>query len=246
MQWGTLAFAFVLLLVLSGVYFWVQKKKGEPAISELETGLQPESASSAIPLPVPKTEGEMSLEEAMQKRRSQRDFLDKPLTLEHFSQIIWAGQGVTDSQSGFRTAPSAGALYPLEAYVVVGENSVGKLAAGVYHYLPENHSLAKILDKDRRSDLREACWGQSFVATAPVSLVIAVEYERTTGEYGERGIRYTHLEVGHAAENVYLQVTALGLGTVAVGAFDDEEVAKVLNLPSEHKPLCVMPIGYPS
>ncbi len=205
------------------------------------------ASSSAIPLPAPKTRGEMSLEEAIQKRRSKREFLDKPLTLEQVSQILWVAQGITDEQSGYRAAPSAGALYPLEVYLVVGEGGVDPpLAdgAGVYHYLPENHSLEKLLEGDVRQDLMRASLGQSFIADAPVDLVIAAEYERTTGKYGERGIRYVHMEVGHAAQNVYLQVTALGLGTVTIGAFDDEEVARVLHLPSEHEPLCVMPVGH--
>lgn len=204
-----------------------------------------ESTSSAILLPPPKTSGEMSLEEAIRERRSQRSFSDKPLTLEHISQILWAAQGVTDPQSGFRAAPSAGALYPLEIYLVFGENGVRGLDVGIYHYLPEDHSLEKLLEKDLRKDLAEACLGQDFIAEAPVNLIIAAEYEKTTGKYGERGIRYVHMEVGHAAENVYLEATALGLGTVAVGAFDDEEVSKVLRLPLEHEPLYVMPIGYP-
>jgi len=191
--------------------------------------------SGAIPLPLPKTQGEMSLEEVIQKRKSKREFLGKPLTLEQASQILWASYAV----------PSAGALYPLEIYIVVGGDCVSDLEAGVYHYLPANHSLEKVSEDDLRSELATACLGQSFIAEAPVSLVIAADCERTTSKYGERGIRYVQMEAGHAAQNVYLEAASLGLGTVAIGAFDDGEVSKVLQLPAVHKPLYIMPIGYP-
>lgn len=194
------------------------------------------SVKKMISLPPPKTKGGVSLEEAIAKRRSERDFLDKPLNLTQLSQILWAAKSV----------PSAGALYPLELYLVVGKKGVENLEAGVYHYLPQKHSIKIHKRGDLRRDLAEAALGQYFLAEAPVSLVITADYERTTGKYGERGVRYVHIEVGHVGENVYLQAEALGLGTVVVGAFHDEEVTKILNLPPTHKPLYLMPLGWPS
>lgn len=196
-------------------------------------------------LPEPKLKGKVSLEEAITKRRSKRDFLDQPLSLAQLSQILWAAQGVTDESTGFRAAPSAGALYPLEIYVVVGERGVDGLEAGAYYYQPEEHSLEPHLKQDVHQDFVAACLNQGACNLAPVSLVIAAEYERTTEKYGERGRRYVETEAGHVGQNVYLQVEALGLGAVTIGAFDDEAISQVLNLPPKHQPLYIMPIGYP-
>jgi SagB-type dehydrogenase family enzyme len=198
----------------------------------------------AISLPEPRLKGEMSLEQAILERRSTRDFKGSPLTMAEVSQILWAAQGITD-ETGLRAAPSAGALYPLEVYFVVGEQAVEGLGEGVYHYLPQRHSLELSLQGDLRQALARLSLDQTFIAEAPVSLVITAEYERTTWKYGERGVRYVHMEAGHAAQNVYLQAEALGLGTVTVGAFQDEKIAEALNLPSSYRPLYVMPIGQP-
>jgi SagB-type dehydrogenase family enzyme len=197
-----------------------------------------------ISLPEPRLKGEMSLEEAILERRSTRDFQDSPLTMAEVSQILWAAQGVTD-ETGLRAAPSAGALYPLDLYLVVGEQGVEGLGEGVYHYLPQGHSLELSLQGDVRQTLARLSLDQTFIAEAPLSLLITAEYERTTWKYGERGVRYVHMEAGHAAQNVYLQAEALGLGTVTVGAFEDEKIAEALDLPASYKPLYVMPIGHP-
>lgn len=189
-----------------------------------------------ITLPPPKSKGEVSLEETVARRKSERDFLDKPLTLTQLSQILRSAKSV----------PSAGALYPLEIYVVVGEGGVKDLKAGVYHYLSQKHSIEIGKSGDLRHKLAQAALGQYFIAQAPVSLVIVAEYERTTSKYGQRGVRYVHIEVGHVGENIYLQAEALGLGTVAVGAFNDEEVAKILNLSPAYQPLYIMPLGFGS
>ena len=199
--------------------------------------LQEADLGQAIALPSPEEKGERSLEEALARRRSRRRYLERPLTLEQISQLLWAAQGVT-SADGRRTAPSAGACYPLEVRLVCTE--------GLFLYLPQEHRLRKLLARDLRADLAAVAWGQSFVAKAPISLVFSAVYERTTGRYQERGIRYVHLDVGIAAENVHLQVEALGLGSVAVGAFDDAAVASVVNLPESEKPLYIIPVGYPS
>ena len=191
-------------------------------------------------LPGPQYDGKVSLEESLLKRRSIRSYTGQPLTLQEVSQLLWAAQGITEA-GGLRTAPSAGALYPLELYVVVGD--VQDLTPGVYRYQPDGHQLTKIMDGDRRGELASAALEQGCVKEGAAAFVFAAVYERTTGKYGERGIRYVHIEVGHAAQNLCLQATALGLGAVTVGAFSDEQVTRVINLPEEEQPLYIVPVG---
>ena len=193
-----------------------------------------------IKLPGPKYGGGMSVEEALLKRRSVRDFKDKPVTLSEISQLIWAAQGSTD-QRGFRTAPSAGALYPLELYVVAG--NVTALPAGIYKYRSKSHELLSIAKGDRRIDLGNAALGQTSVRRAAAVMVLSGVYERMTTKYGERGIRYVYMEAGHAAQNVCLQAVSLGLSTVVIGAFRDEEVKSLLKMSGGEKPLYIMPVG---
>jgi SagB-type dehydrogenase family enzyme len=193
-----------------------------------------------IELPKPSLKGAMAVEEALAKRRSVREYSDLALTLNELSQLLWAAQGLTSSD-GHRTAPSAGALYPLELYVVVGK--VDGLSSGVYKYRPSEHELSLLASGDKRPELYRACLEQDFIAKAAVSIVFAAVYERATGKYGERGRRYVHYEVGHAAQNVYLQATALHLGSVVVGAFQDDRVRKVVQLARDEEPLYVMPVG---
>ena len=194
-----------------------------------------------IPLPEAGSGQGMSVEEAMENRRSIREFSREGLLLEDVSELLWAAQGIT-SRRGYRTAPSAGGLYPLELYVVAGD--VAGLSPGVYRYRPQKHDLVLVATGDYRKGLASAALGQDWVRRAPAILVITGVYERTMAKYGERGRRYVHMEVGHAAQNVYLKATAQGLGTVMVGAFDDEEVQEVLSLPADHEPLGLMPIGH--
>jgi SagB-type dehydrogenase family enzyme len=198
-------------------------------------------AGQRIPLPAAGSGQEMSIEEALKQRRSIREFRGDGLVLEDLSQLLWAAQGIT-GRRGYRTAPSAGALYPLELYVVAGD--VAGLSPGVYRYRPEKHDLIFVASGDRRKPLASAALGQSWVRRAPAVLLITGVYKRTMAKYGQRGRRYVHMEVGHAAQNVYLRATAQGLGTVMVGAFDDKEVQKVLSLPADHEPLGLMPMGH--
>jgi len=186
-------------------------------------------------LPKPNQDGSISLEKAIAARRSRRDFLPKGLTLEQISQLTWAAQG-QEAYSHYRTAPSAGATYPLELFIVTGD--------GLFHYLPAKHSLEKLIDQDLRAALASAALGQDFIEAAPLTLVFAAQFSRTTGRYGQRGIRYVYMEAGHAAQNVHLQAEALGLGSVAVGAFDDASVSKVLSLPDYLEPLYMVAVGY--
>lgn len=200
----------------------------------METLLE-SAVGQTAPLPEPTREGAHSLEAALAKRRSRRHYEDRPLTLEQVSQLLWAAQGQTDPR-GRRAAPSAGGCYPLELDVVS--------AQGVLRYLPDAHALRKRLEGDLRVECAQACSGQMFMAAAPVTFCFSAVYERTTGRYGERGVRYVHMDAGIAAENLHLQAEALGLGSVAIGAFNDDEVARVLGLPAAEKPLYLVPVGY--
>ncbi len=249
----TLALIVVILSIIGLAVVYIHLILGYDVIRYIsgvrETVEQEEAKimenGSLIYLPLPVFKGNISLEEAILYRRSIREYLDKPLTLRQLSQLLWAAQGITETHWGFRASPSAGATYPLEVYVVVGENGVEGLNAGVYRYRPHSHSLVLVRSGDIRMKLYEACLNQEWVRDAPVVLVIAAEYERTTRIYGERGIRYVHMEVGHVGQNIYLEATALGLGTVAVGAFYDDDVRVIIGAPENHHPLYVMPIGVP-
>jgi SagB-type dehydrogenase family enzyme len=189
-----------------------------------------------ITLPKPKLKGSVSVEEAIKARRSVRSYSRKELTLEQISQLLWAAQGITDERRSLRAAPSAGACYPLETYLVKND--------GVFRYVPAGHKLEVVSSENIKSALASACLGQAFVEEAAVDIVICAAHSRITPRYGERGIRYTDIEAGHAAENLFLQAEALGLSSVAVGAFNDDEVASVLKLPRGVKPLYVLPVGY--
>jgi SagB-type dehydrogenase family enzyme len=197
-------------------------------------------ASEAIELPAPRLTNGHPLERALQERRSVREFSKEALGVEEVSQLVWAAQGITHSD-GFRTAPSAGALYPLELYIAVG-NVIG-LEPGVYKYLPSSHQLVTVVAEDRRRQLANAALDQSWMQNAAAVLVFAAVETRTTWKYGRRGIRYIHIEVGHAAQNVFLQAVALGLGAAVVGAFDDSSVARVMSLEKEEQALYLMPVG---
>ena len=193
-----------------------------------------------IRLPEPKHSSGTSIEEALLKRQSVRDFKDKPLTLAEVSQLAWAAQG-TSYRDDRRTVPSAGALYPIELFVVAG--NVSGLPAGIYRYSPKSHELLSIDKGDKRSDLCNAALGQSSVKRAPAVLVLSGVYERTITKYGDRGIRYVHMEAGHAAQNVCLQAIPMGLGTVVIGAFRDEDVKEILRMADRERPLYVIPVG---
>ncbi|MHC4573297.1 MAG: SagB/ThcOx family dehydrogenase [Planctomycetota bacterium] len=147
-----------------------------------------------LTLPGPDKSGSIPLEQAVAARRSRREFLPQPLTLEQIGQLAWAAQGQAHRR-GYRTAPSAGATYPLELFLVTGD--------GFFHYLPADHSLEKLTGQDVRAPLASAAWGQQFVQGAPLTLVFAAQFSRTTGRYGKRGIRYVYMEAGHAAQNVH-------------------------------------------
>jgi len=190
-------------------------------------------------LPSPRYKGDISVEEALLSRRSVRDYKDESLTIEDISQILWSAQGITTASWGGRTVPSAGTTYPLEIYLVVG--NVKDLDIGLYRYLYQSHEIEKITSRDIRRELATACWGQDFITKAPIVIIIAVKYERTTEKYGNRGMQYVNNEVGHCGQNIHLQCEALGLGTTVIGAFQDALVVNSLKIKDE--PLYLMPIG---
>jgi len=205
-----------------------------------DTEPSPAEDNTRIILPKPRYDSDVSVEEALLKRRSVRNYADEALTLQEVSQLLWAAQGITDP-SGKRTAPSAGALYPLEVYVVVGD--VEGIVKGVYEYEPQQHELVRILVGEKRKALAAAALNQQSIAQGAIDIVITAIYERTTKKYSDRGIRYVHMEAGHAAQNVYLQAVAMNLGMVVIGAFYDDQVKEVLNLPENEEPLYIMPVG---
>lgn len=199
--------------------------------------------SRSIPLPQPRMKSAVSVEEALKNRRTIRTFRDAPLSLSEVSQLLWAAQGVTGTRGNreLRTAPSAGALYGLETYLVAV--NVDGIPAGLYRYVPRGHALIPVRTGNFREDLTAASQGQTCVKEGAAILVFTTIYERITKKYQELGQRFAILEAGHASQNVYLQAETLGLGTVAVGSFTAEAVKNALNLPPEEEPLYLMPVG---
>jgi SagB-type dehydrogenase family enzyme len=226
MKWNLLL--LLLLPVLAGC-------------TQATPALEPTTPEPVITdLPQARLQSDVSLEETLVQRRSVREYTDEALTLEDVSQLLWAAQGIT-SEWGGRTAPSAGALYPLEVYVVTG--NVQNLAPGIYRYAPNEHELLKVRDGDVRAELAKAALDQIAVQDGAIDILISAVYERTTQKYGDRGVRYVHLEAGHAAQNICLQATALDLGMVTIGAFDDDRVKDLVGIPGDEAPLYILPVG---
>lgn len=216
-----------------------------PAVNDTSRGVLPAlseepAGQSFIPLPAPSSIGTVSVEKAIAGRRSVREFSGPLPGIADIAQMLWAMQGITD-ESGYRAAPSAGALYPLEISFACGE--LPGLSAGAYHYLPGPHALERIVSGDVRENLYAGALRQDALRNAPVVFIIAADYNRTTQKYGSRGIRYVDMEAGHAAQNLYLQAYALGYGTVAIGAFEDDGVRSILGLPPDMTPLYLLPVG---
>ena len=205
------------------------------AAALLSAGPEPRGRAGVEKLPSPDQKGKTPLESALARRRSVRSYGGGELTAREVSQLCWAAAGITDPGRGFRTAPSAGALYPLELYLVMGK--------GVYRYDPRGHVLRRHREGDHRRSLAAAALNQRCVASAPVCFVIAAAEKRTAAKYGRRAWRYCLLEAGHVAQNVLLQATALSLGSVPVGAFDDDRVGKLLRLPADQRAVYLLPVG---
>jgi len=211
--------------------------------------------SKIIQLPDPSFKSETSIEEALNARQSVRAYSAESLSLTEISQMLWAAQGITrkkdtpsskwnekyEWQGGNRTAPSAGGLYPMELYLLAG--NVEGLDQGVYKYIVKSHSLIKVIDGDKRADVREVSLKQKAITEGAAVIVMAAVYERTSIKYGARSEKYIFTEVGHIGQNIYLQGASLGIGTVMIGAYKDDDLKRVLNLPDDEKPMAVMPIG---
>lgn len=195
------------------------------------------SSGATIDLPAPQLKGSRSLEEVLAARHSVREFTDKALTEAELSQLLWAAQGITHGD-GNRTAPSAAALYPLEVYVAT--------ASGLYKYVPAEHELIQEQERDVRPALRGAALGQAAITKAPAVFVISAVCSRLERRFGDRAERFAQLEAGHAAQNLVLEATALDLGGVTAGAFDDERVRSALQLPEDESPLYLIPVGHPA
>jgi len=198
------------------------------------------------PIDLPRTsDSGVPLERAIRGRRSVRGFSSEPISLDQLSLILWSAQGITGPERGLRAVPSAGATFPLELFIVVKRGGVEGLKEGVYRYISDKHALEPLLEDDVSPALAQAALGQGFVERAPVNVIIAAEHGRTARVYGQRGVRYVHMEAGHAGQNIALEAEALGLGTVMVGAFEDMLVKKVVGMPAELEPLYIIPLGQP-
>ena len=195
---------------------------------------------NSIKLPQPRFESRVSIEAALSKRRSVRSYSPDPLHLSEISQLLWSAQGLTGAKR-YRTAPSAGALYPLEIYLAAG--SLHDLQSGIYKYDPSEHRIVKTAEDARRTELCRAGLGQGSLRTAPAVLVFCAVFGRVTQKYGRRGHRYVYMEAGHAIQNTCLQAVALGLGAVVIGAFLDEEVSRTVGLEPDEQPLLLLPVG---
>lgn len=190
-----------------------------------------------LSLPAPRLAGALSLEEAILRRRACREFETRPVRIEALSQLLWAAQGITDPQNALRAAPSAGARYPLRLRLFCRE--------GVFLYLPEGHCLRKLSGQELRGQLAQASYGQEYVAACGAVLLFSGLYERTTSRFGARGRLYVTIDLGHAAQNVLLQAVSLGLGAVVIGAFEEDLLGQLCELPPEETPLYLIPVGYP-
>lgn len=215
------------------------------ALLLLGPGESPAGPAEGVALPQPVRQGSVSVEQALATRRTHRTFAEQGLDLAQVGQVLWAADGLSGRSWGrwLRTAPSAGALYPLIIYLVAGDDSVRDLPAGVYTYLPDGHRLMPLKQGDLRQALAGACLEQMWLITAPVSLVVTGQYSRATAKYGRRGVIYTHIEAGHVGQNIFLQAEAAGLKAGIIGAFDNKAVIATLGLPQDHDPILVMPLG---
>lgn len=207
------------------------------------TAAQRAAARAETALPAPRLDGPVALERALAQRRSLRSFAERPLTLVDAGQLLWAAQGVSDAARQRRTAPSAGATYPLALVLVAGR--IDGLPAGLHRYEPASHRLVAVAGGDPRRAIADAARGQRWIADAPALVVIAAQPARTEARYGARAERYVAIEAGAAAQNLLLQANALGLGGTVVGAFDDAALRRLLPLADGEQPLLIVPVGHP-
>jgi SagB-type dehydrogenase family enzyme len=240
-----IALIIILIVIFIGVlgaYYFYQPSKSNSTITPNRNVI------NITYLPSPQLTGTMSVETAIQNRRSVRHYTSQGINLTDVSQILWSAQGITDNQSNLRAAPSAGQVYPLEMYVVVGNKTVTGLSPGVYHYVPSNNTLEKTLNGDLRSQLSSIADGQQAVDQAPVDFVITGNYQKMINKYKDPTLctRFVDLEAGHAGENIYLEAGSRGLVTVAIGSFNETQMVQLMELPQNETPLYIFPMGHGS
>lgn len=233
-----LVILLLILLSVVGIFYFKEPQK---------TPVTVRNVSEIVSLPPPVLTGNLSVEQSIQNRRSVRQYSNKPITVGNLSQILWAAQGITDTEKNLRAAPSAGQVYPLEIYVVAGSGSVDGLDVGLYHYVPDNNTLEKLMNGDLRSKLSEIANNQPWVDQAAVDIVITGNYRKMLYKYPDKELstRFVDLEAGHAGENIYLQSESLGLVTVSLGSFDETRMIQLLHLPVYETPIYIFPVGHP-
>jgi SagB-type dehydrogenase family enzyme len=239
MKSSVIVLIIVIGLVIMGFYdYGIGEDKGEAKRSP-DDRRGKETEMKEIKLPAPAKKGKISLEETLSLRRSVRAFKDDALTEAQISQLLWAADGLNAALEtrANRTAPSAGAIYPMELYSMTKD--------GIYKYNPVSHSLKLIEAGDNRGELAKACLGQGCVKSAPLSIIIIGDYQKCAGKYKDRSKRYVDIEAGHIAQNIHLQAVAMELGSVPVGAFSDEQVKALLKLPDNEDPVYIIPVGRP-
>lgn len=234
---GRIALIILIILLALVIAYLIWPKSGET---------QQTTVIGVVNLPAPQITGSESVEQAIHDRRSVRRYANQSLTLMDISQLMWAAQGITDQNTKFRTAPSAGHTFPLEVYILVGKNGVQGLKEGVYHYNPFNNTLEQILRSDVRSDLSQAANSQPWVKEAPVDIIITGNYQKMIDKYKDEKLstRFVDMEAGHAGQNIYLEVESLKLATVALGSFKDDQVHQILHLPANENTLYIYPVGH--
>ena len=202
--------------------------------------------STKIKLPLPKQVETLSVDEAIRERRSTRTFSQKPLTVEQLSYLLWASTGIQRKEGGyeFRTAPSAGALYPIETYLIT--NKVQGLEKALYHYSVKSHLLEELERGDFSTPIAHAALGQEMFLGAAAIFVWTAIFARSKWKYRQRAYRYVYLDAGHIAQNLALSATSLGLGSCQVGAFYDDEVNRIVGVEgAEESAIYLSVLGYP-
>lgn len=260
-----------LLLVFTATGCGEEDEKNTPLPENEKTEViepiqEKEYLTDPLVLPAPSTKGTLSVEAAMQARKVHTKFVDEqPISLEDFSQLLWAMQGITeeatteettddteettddtkeaDNTTTERTVSSAKSVYPLEIYVYV--HSVNTLEKGFYHYIPDGHKLGKLKDGDFRDDIVKTTYSETAPEKAPITFIIAGDYEKMREVYaqGDTAEKNVHLEAGNAAQNLYLQVESLELGMIAINGFDPKQVQRLIELPNRETPMLLIPVG---
>ena len=238
--------AVLLILILAFIAVVSEIYVLNSQISQ-QTGYTTRNVISITKLPSPQLTGNMSVEQAIEDRRSVREYNDEPINISDVSQLLWAGQGITDPQYGLRAAPSAGQVYPLELYVIVGTGGVTGLPAGEYLYVPENNTLEKLINGDLRAQLATIADGQPWVQQGQVDIVITGNYQKMIDKYPDVPLstRFVNLEAGHVGETIYLQAEPLGLATVSIGSFNENQMISLMHLQVNEEPIYIFPIGHP-